>query len=382
MKFFSKIIIGLTLLLIGLAFGVLIGFKLYYSDNSFINPLIGVKDQGDIIKPLEKYQIKNLKHFPVVRSEVVIEEEISGFEQYTSYLFSYQATGGKVTGQLNIPNNIDDSSKVIVLARGYVSPDIYETGVGTKSAAGVFAQNGYITLAPDFLGYGKSNPEPENSWETRFIKQVNFYELIESVKNTDLKYALCSYLQSISEGSYDECKEGSVNYKIGLWGHSNGGQVILTTLEGFEVSYPTTLWAPVTAPFPYSILYFSDEYQDEGKATRAWLAKFEKEYDVYQFSITKNLDLLNGNIQIQHGTADTSALHDWSVEFLEKVKLENEERKEFNALIEEASQAAGLSKKELINIDLITYEGADHNMRPVWNTVIKRDLDFFSKELD
>lgn len=382
MKIVTKILIGLAILLVGLVIGVLIGFKLYYSDSSFISPLIGVNQRDTVVLPLEKYQINKLKNFPTVISKIVIEEEIASFEQYDSYLFSYQASGGKVTGQLNLPHGYDNKSKVILLARGYVSSEDYQTGIGTKSAAGVFAQNGYITLAPDFLGYGGSDPEPEDSWETRFIKQVNFYELIRAVQNSDFQYALCDYLANNSGLTQNNCQEEPTEYQIGLWGHSNGGQVVLTTLEGFGLSLPATLWAPVTAPFPYSILYFSDELEDEGKASRAWLAKFEQDYDVYQFSISKNLDLLNGKIQIHHGTADTSALHDWSAEFVEKVEQENKIREEFNEAMDEASQDAQIEEKTLIDLEFITYPGADHNMSPAWNAVINKDLDFFAQELN
>ena len=56
--------------------------------------------------------------------------------------------------------------------------------------------------------------------------------------------------------------------KIGIWGHSNGGQIALTVLEISQKEYPTVLWAPVSKPFPYSILYYTDEAEDRGKALR------------------------------------------------------------------------------------------------------------------
>ena len=35
------------------------------------------------------------------------------------------------------------------------------------------------------------------------------------------------------------------------------------------------LWAPVSKPFPYNILYYTDEAEDRGKWLRGEIAKFE-----------------------------------------------------------------------------------------------------------
>ena len=153
--------------------------------------------------------------------------------------------------------------------------------------------------------------------------------------------------------------------RLGIWAHSNGGQIALTTLEILNQPIPTSLWAPVTAPFPYSLLFFSDENEDEGKATRKWIAQFEQDYDVYEFSLTQHLDLLQGELQLHHGTLDEAALKSWSDEFVAKVKTENKSR--------QANQQ--------IKINYFSYPGADHNLQPGWNTAIQRDIEFFGRKL-
>ncbi|NCN87538.1 MAG: hypothetical protein GW941_01435 [Candidatus Pacebacteria bacterium] len=377
--------VSLIILILGLAGGIFIGFNLYYSESEFINPL--VKISGEKVKelPLNKYRISELNKFDFVDSEIEIEDKIADFEGYSSYLFSYQASGGKITGQINLPTNFDQLDKIIVLIRGYVAPEIYQTGVGTKSAAGVFAKNGYITLAPDFLGYGGSDIESENSWETRFIKPVNVIELLKNIQDTDFNYQYCLFNSKETKTEIElvsECqKKGSKEYQIGMWAHSNGGQVALTVLEALETSIPTTLWAPVTAPFPYSILFFTDELADEGKASRLWLSQFEDDYEVFDFSITQHLDRLYGPIILHHGTSDEAALQSWSLEFLDKIDLENDLRAENNQLIKVATESSNLVAKDPIDITFYSYLGADHNMQPSWNTAISRDLEFFKEKL-
>jgi len=137
----------------------------------------------------------------------------------------------------------------------------------------------------------------------------------------------------------------------------NGGQVALSVLEITQQPYPTTLWAPVSKPFPYSILYYTDEFDDEGKALRHELAQFEKEYDVRRFSITDYLEQIKAPLQLHQGTADDAVPQAWSDELVERLE----------ALELEA--------------DYFIYPGADHNLVGSWDTVVARDLAFFGRHL-
>lgn len=384
MKTKKSLLAFVFLILISLAIGIGIVLKLFYEKSELISPFVKVTSQSEKTLPLNIYRITELNKFSFVSSEITIKEKIADFEGYSSYLFTYQASGGLISGQINLPTDFKNSTKVIISLRGYVPLRSYQTGVGTKSAAGVFAKNGYITLAPDFLGYGQSDPEPENSWETRFIKPVNVIELIKDIEKSDFIYQYClfnnlSNLDNVNQKT--DCSKANKDYKLGIWAHSNGGQVALTVLEALSTSIPTTLWAPVTAPFPYSILFFSDELQDEGKATRKWLSQFEQDYDVFDFSISQHLDRLNGPIILHHGTNDEAALQAWSLEFIDKIESENKQRKENNLLIKEATESTNLQNKEPIDLEFYSYPGADHNMSPVWNSVITKDLEFFEKQL-
>jgi len=117
------------------------------------------------------------------------------------------------------------------------------------------------------------------------------------------------------------------------------------------------LWAPVTKYFLYSILYYMDEADDGGKALRKSLAGFEADYNVNEFTLTNYLDRMTGPIQFHQGTADEAVPKVWSDEFVDKVKT-----------------AGG-------TITYYVYPGADHNMQGSWNTVVDRDIEFFTKSL-
>ncbi len=378
MGFTKKSLVVCTL--IAIATG-LIGYSLgqYQADkNSFISSFI--ESTTEPKKPLLAYTIPALANREYQANTITVENVIADHPTYTSYLFSYQPLGKKMTGQLNVPKSFNaDQARTIVMLRGYVPLEIFKTGVGTRNAAAQLAEHGYITVAPDFFGFGESDAEPADTWQARFEKPVIVIELIKTLQAKPL------IVPAVFEEDSLETELSIQTHSLGIWAHSNGGQIALTTLEILNERIPTTLWAPVTAPFPYSILFFSDESDDEGKSMRKWLAQFEKDYDVFDFSLTKHIDRLHGPLQLHHGTGDEAALKVWSDEFADKIKLENKRREEkLKELV--ASGSADLSNPpfelEPIELEYFTYPGADHNLQPGWNTVVERDILFFDTQLD
>jgi len=273
---------------------------------------------------------------------------------------------------MNIPSKSTGALPVIIMVRGYIPPDVYTPGSGTKSGGEYFATHGYVTLAPDFLGFGGSDSESSDEWEARFQKPIQVADLVMTVeKQTNL-----------------DLPSGSVsldNSHVGMWAHSNGGQIALTTLEILSQPIPTTLWAPVTAPFPYSVLYFSDEEADEGKKSREWINEFDQKYDALEFSLSQHLNLLQGPLQLHQGVADEAIHYIWSDEFVDKIKAENLRRKKLKsdevAGITATPSAKVNASLDPIEITYFKYPSSNHNMQPDWSTVIQRDLEFFDKNL-
>lgn len=367
--------------------------KIFSSSKDLSSPFV----TQDIDKkyPLLKYSIPNLKKYQFQTSDLELLSLLAETDSYSSFVFSYQTMGKKMTGQINLPREVILKSRlapVIIMIRGYVPLETYQTGAGTKNAAAEFAQAGYITIAPDFFGFGGSDAEPSDSWEARFIKPINIIELYHSIKTQ----AKIKVARDLTDDTFDAKEINLDPYQVGFWAHSNGGQIALTVLEVLAEPVPTTLWAPVTVPFPYSVLYFTDEMDDEGKESRAWLAKLEADYNVFEFTHTQYLQYLTGPIQIQHGTNDDAALIWWTEEFMQKIEQENKRRKE-----EQTNQPTPSSKAndalqsndpnpaneeeslptEPIEIIFKKYPGADHNLQPNWGAAVKKDLEFFEDKL-
>jgi uncharacterized protein len=297
-------------------------------------------------KPLEKYTFENLKNTSFLPGLISLDRDIAKEDDFVSQIFYYRADGKRVSGLLNTPT-APGEYPVIVMLRGFVSKESYSTGIGTQRAGEVFAQNGFITLAPDFLGYGESDNPSENSVEERFQTYTTALSLLSSLSNLNEGLA----------ASYSARIKADVS-KIGIWAHSNGGQIGLSTLSITRKSYPTVLWAPVSKPFPYSVLYFTDEFDDHGKALRRVIADFEKDYDIDLYSPGNFYDWINAPIQLHQGGIDDAVPQEWSDEFF--------------AELEEMDK----------DIEYFVYPGADHNLMPDWNTAVQRSLDFYNSQFN
>jgi len=279
-------------------------------------------------------------------SQIEIEGGVSGLLGSEGRgIFCFWSEGKLITGTITVPNGIlNRKLPVVVMLRGYADREVYYPGYGTQNAAKYYAASGYVSMAPDFLGFGGSDAEDEDALGARIKRPVTVLDLLASLPSLDF----------VDTG------------RVYLWGHSNGGQIGLSVQEilgrreeegrsnQVEVK-AAVLWAPVSKPFPYNILYYTDEASDSGKWLRGKIAKFEADYDVYDFSLDKYWDWMSTPLQIHQGTADEAVPLRWSDELAKNLQEREKEVKYY------------------------VYKGADHNMRPSWETVVARDVVWFQE---
>lgn len=316
--------------------------------NQVLNPTAQINP-----KPLAKYAFENLKTRTSAGGNISIGQNVKKGTGFSSYIFYFPAEGPspsgvgskKVSGMMNIPQK-PGNYPVLILLRGYIDQKIYTTGDGTRRDGEIFAENGFIALAPDFLGYGESASPSANSVEERFQTYTTVLDLLASLPS------LQSAINNITD-----IKIITDTDKIGIWGHSNGGQIALSILTITGKNYPVVLWAPVSKPFPYSVLYYTDEFDDRGKKLRRVIADFEKDYDAELFTFTNYLDWINAPIQLHQGGADEAVPQKWSDQLTKELK---EKGKDINYFI---------------------YSSEDHNFtQGSWRLNIQRNIDFYKKE--
>lgn len=285
---------------------------------------------------LGKYEIEKLKIRGGIADQIVLGEITTSNELYEVRLFEYQTDGKKVTGVATIPNDCTAENKcpVIVQFRGYIDQATYKPGDGTKHSAEMLAAAGFISLAPDYLGYGRSDMPSVDIFEERFSKYTTGLDLLASVGSLPMVDTT----------------------RVGVWGHSNGGQVALTLLTT-GIKYPTVLWAPVSARFPYSILYFTEDIPDGGLSLRKEVARLDEDFGSDKFWFGGYLDNVSAPIQLHQGTSDDQVPVVWSRNLVKKLRT--------------------LDK----DIEYFEYPGADHNLTPNWTIVMDKSIEFFRNNL-
>lgn len=335
----KKLAVLILISLIAIILGLVI-FNYLTPNKTILSPLSKLVPRPT---PLAAYSFENLKATIFQKSPITLGTKIGESENSLSQMFFFSVPE-KVSGLINIPKN-PGVYPVIIMFRGFAPSENYFSGIGTQPSAEVFANAGFITLAPDFLGFGESASASGEAFENRFQTYTTALTLLSS-------------LQTLNDGlqaSYSGQIKADLT-KIGIWGHSNGGQVAVTTLEISGVNYPTVLWAPVTKPFPYSILYYTDESDDRGKILRRLLADFEKNYDPEKFSLSNYVSWIKAPLEIHQGTADEEVPVWWSDEFVSNLKKEN------------------------IDVKYITYPGSDHNLRPNgWSPAVSESINFYNE---
>jgi len=350
----------LLIILILLIGGGVISWKMgwWKLETEFKNPIGEIKQNKKIIKNsgyLAQYNFENLKKrenksskIEKVGKALVVEEarkelikrgDLKGktFNFETSAI-TFESNRKKISGMMNVPDFAKASSRrspAIIMIRGFAEAEGYFVGSGSWKMADELARNGFVTISLDFLGFGLSDQESTDILEARFEKPVSVLDLIESVKNLDF-----------------------VNpEKIGIWAHSNGGQIAISVLEITGKNYPTVLWAPMTNPFPKSVLETIDEESESGQIVKNRIEEFEKEYDSKLYSIDNFYNDIQAPVLIHQGTTDEWCKVSWQKDLQNKLKKIGKE----------------------VTLDI--REDNDHNLKQSWDDVAKMDIEFFREKL-
>ena len=326
--------------------GILIILLVFGGGGYYLWPRENINPVGNGLKPflannLEKYDFDNLRKRGGKASEINILGLIDGVEKrrtkkygFTTKEIRFQSDGKWVSGMINMPNDAGTRHGVfvpiIIMIRGYAEKQWYYPGSGTWKVADELAKAGYATISLDFLGYGDSDMESTDMLEARFHKVIEVLDLIVSVKQ----------LPWVDKN------------RIGIWAHSNGGQIVLSVLEITGEKYSTVLWAPMTMPFPDSVL----STIDEGSPVKEAIDEFQKHYDARRYAFENYYQWIQAPILIQQGMVDEWVKVEWQQDLQSRLKL--------------------LGKY----VELVIYPGADHNLKNSWDEGVKKDLEWYGEK--
>ena len=280
-------------------------------------------------------------------SALTIEQRLAAGANYQQSIASYYSEGLKIYGLLTVPDGPRPASgwPVIIFNHGYIPPQQYRTTERYVAYVDAFARAGYIVFKSDYRGNGSSQGTPRTAY--------GFPDYTVDVLNavsTLAKYPLAD------------------PSRIGMWGHSMGGNITLRTLVIDPRIKVAVIWAGVTATYQ-DILFNWHPPPGSGPPPSApgsnWRQRDLSQYGTpqqdpaYWNSIDPMAYLsdITAPIQIHHGTADTEVPLAFSQKLATQLQHEGK------------------------SVEFYTYPGSDHNIAQGFSLAMARSVAFFNQYL-
>ena len=307
---------------------------------------------------LNPLTIEAMKKRSYPGSEMKIEQSLDKGVNFNRYVASYMSDGLKIYGLLTVPADNPSTSSghgkpsggwpVMIFNHGYIPPKEYRTTERYVAYQDYFARAGYITFKSDYRGHGESEGRAEGA----------YYSPAYTI---DILNALSS-LKKFPDAN---------SQRIGMWGHSLGGNITLRAMVISSDIKAGVIWAGVVGSYDDLLNNWHSPSSDLTPEQRMHVLEirnaFVRNYGLpasnpkFWDSIdpTKHLSEISGSIQLHQGLADQTVPPVFS-EHLKKS-------------LEEAHK----------NVELYTYPGADHNLSdPAFSLAMQRSLEFFNKYLN
>ena len=269
--------------------------------------------------------IESLRSRDYKPSPITIESTVSNNGVYTGYLISYISDGLKIYGRMNVPVG-QGPFPVIILNHGYFNQSSFASGDGTQTMADILARNGYLTLASDYRGFGKSENDSQGSRGHNPNYAIEILNLIASVASLD---------------------KADAN-RIGMWGHSMGGEVSIRTAEVSDKVKAIVLWAPTSTNTSENAAFYGGSRRTSPLPSQGTESAYSN----------NDIGYITAPISLHQGLSDTEVNPEWSKELNDALKEEGK------------------------SIEYFEYPGQDHNFKNLgWDVISKRTVDFFDKYL-
>ncbi len=344
-------------------FSVLVYFAL---ENSFRNVSLEFEEvsMGDSTSSEKLYYSKTsldyLKSLNIDSNAPKIEQELSSGSNYKRYIASYLSGGNKIYGLLTIPNETPPQGgyPAIVFNHGYIPPRQYNTTEKYVAYVDNLAKNGFVVFKIDLRGHGNSEGTAGGS----YFSPGYTIDAISALKSLQ--------------------KHSSVNAKrIGMWGHSMAGNLVLRAMLVEPQIKAGVIWAGAVFSYEDFAKYRlndgsyvrpkeietpsstegNNSDREDSKEVRALRNNEEIDFSTpywKSISLTQNINYLNAPVQLHHSIDDPVVSIGYSYDLAKVLKDNNK------------------------SYELFEYEGGGHNINsPYFEPAIQRTVEFFKKNL-
>lgn len=283
------------------------------------------------LAPYEQYTIDTLRGRTYGGGNIEVVEALEDKGSFTRYLILYPSDGLTIYGFANVPKGAGPYP-IIIFVHGYVNIADYETLDYTTDSADGMTQAGYIVLHPNLRNYPPSD-NGDNLF--RVGMAVDALNLIALVKSG----AMPSELSATASPD-----------RIGLWGHSLGGNIVLRVLTVSSDVKAAVLYASLSGDEAKNAQLLSRIVTDPSLQTELTTSPAL----IHSISPSHYYKGITAPIQLYHGTSDSTVPVGW------------------------AQETCGLLKDAGVAVNCIYYTDEDHTFRSrVSVQFVGSQIDFF-----
>ena len=308
------------------------------------------ENEGGLVNQQYPLSIEFMRKQEYPGSNIVIEQTLSDGSNYRRYIASYKSEGLKIYGLLTVPIGDPPNTgwSVIIFNHGYIPLEQYQTTERYVDYVDAFAKNGYIVFKPDYRGNGNSEGKPEGAYYSPAYT-IDVLNALSSIK----KY------------------KGADPERIGMWGHSMGGNITLRAMVVSKDIKAGVIWSGVVGTY--------DDLLNNWRRKTSWSPS--------QREIQEHIGSIRANLLEKYGTPEDNPSF-WHaidpryylVDVYGPIQLHQ-------GLADETVPPAfpeglknDLEKAQKI-VQYFTYEGTDHNLSQSFNLAMSRSVDFFDEYL-
>jgi dipeptidyl aminopeptidase/acylaminoacyl peptidase len=306
--------------------------------------------KNPVSQPLNPLSIQAMREKRYPGSNLIIESTLADGKNYHQYIASYKSDGLKIYGLLTVPanNRPINGYPAIIFNHGYIPPDQYRTTERYVAYVDYFAIAGYIVFKPDFRGHGSSEGNPEGAYYS-------------PAYTTDALNALSSIKL------YKDVNPE----KIGMWGHSMGGNITLRSLViNSKDIKAAVIWGGVVGTYDDLLNNWQRKVPFQPSAREMAVRISGRRSLVDKFGTPKDNPSFWNSIDPTYFVSDINA----------PVQLDaGEEDEEVPAAF--SQQLYDKLKKAGKNVQLYIYPGDDHNISQGFSLAMQRSLKLFDEHL-